>query len=50
MCVCLFYKEENQNPFSVSNACVIPRTYDIPITKIKNNDRSHEKQYKFYFL
>jgi len=48
--VCLFYKEENQNTFSVSNACMIPRTYEIPIIKIHNNDRSHEKQYKVYFL
>jgi hypothetical protein len=50
MCICLFYKEENQNQFSVSNSCVIPRTYEMPIIKIQNNDRNHENQYKFYFL
>jgi len=50
LCICLYYKEKNQNPFSLSNACVIPRTYEIPIIKIHNNDKSHEKQYKVYFL
>jgi len=45
-----FIKEENQNPFAVSDACMIPRTYEIPIIKIQNNDTSHEKQYKVYFL